>query len=321
METNGNNGKDGELSDTNGKATTFQNNGSAKSVGTYTERKALVQSEKKGSTEKHRKNKEKKKGSSRWQLARQPYIKKTPGPGDKGTEKKRPFGVKRPGHHKSTQRPGHKSTQRPGHKSTPKPGHKSTPKPGHKSTPKPGHKSTPKPGHKSTPKPGHKSTRRPPGQKKPKPVRKAKPDKFSQSHKKSPKNKKKQQGAGAHKISTKKNKPSHGKHKKKGIHGKKPNDTPAFFKKTGGRVSIKNQMTHKDNKRPKMVENAPDSEEHRRLDKGKIRENSKKTKDEKGDTQENDKRLFGRGSREAMGNHLQPHGPRRVSKHQNLYCT
>ena len=293
LETNGKKGKDGELSDTNGKVTTFQNNGSAKSVGTYMERKALVQSEKKGSTEKHRKNKEKKKGS-RWQLARQPYIKKTPGPGDKGTEKKRPFGVKRPGQ-KSTRRPGQKSTRRPGHKSTPKPG------------------------HKSTPKPGHKSTRRPPGQKKPKPVRKARPDKFSQSHKKSPKNKKKQtQGAGAHKISTKKSKPSHGKHKKKGSHGKKPNDTTAFLKKTGGGASIKNQMNHKDHKRPKMVENTPGSEEHRRLDKGKRRENSKKTRDEKGDTQENDKRLFGRGSREAMGrmgNHLQPHGPRRVSKH------
>jgi hypothetical protein len=248
------------------------------------ERKALVQSEKKGSTEKHRKNKEKKKGS-RWQLARQPYIKKTPGPGDKGTEKKRPFGVKRP---------GQKSTRRPGHKSTPKPG------------------------HKSTPKPGHKSTRRPPGQKKPKPVRKARPDKFSQSHKKSPKNKKKQtQGAGAHKISTKKSKPSHGKHKKKGSHGKKPNDTPAFLKKTGGGASIKNQMNHKDHKRPKMVENTPGSEEHRRLDKGKRRENSKKTKDEMGDTQENEKWLSGIGRRDEMGNHLQPHGPRRVSKQLN----
>ncbi len=305
METKGNKGKDVELSDTNGKVTTFQNpNGSAKSVGTDMERKTIVHSEKKGSPEKHGKNKGKNK-VSRWQLARQPYIKKTPGPGDKGTEKKRPFGVKRPGHQKSTQRPGHKST------------------------PKPGHKSTPKPGHKSTPKPGHKTTRRPPGQKKPKPVRKAKPVKISQSHKKSPKNKKKQtQGAGAHKTSTKKSKPSHSfnkekphrNHKKKGSHGKKPNDTPAFFKKTGDRVSMKNQMKHKDNKRSKMIEKEQDSEEHRRLDRGKKRENSKKTKDEKGDTQENDKRLFGRGSREAigrMGNHLQPHGPRRVSKQLN----
>jgi len=301
----------------NAKTSTSKNNISAKS---RTDKEGISAGKARGKAKTQPSKPGKRKAEKdvmRWRLARHPYSKKKPGPGDKGAEKKRPFGPKKPVH-----------------KSTPKPGQKVTPKPGQKGTPKPGHKSTLQPAQKSTP-------RSPPGQKKPKPVKKAKPGKIYQSNKKPLLSVKKKQtpaagGNGwkkAHKTSTNKKKPGYtnnkgatlGKYKKKGDKGKKPSATPVFFKKTAGGVTIKNQIKDKGHKRPKTIENEPDSLEKRPLSYSVGRKNSKKYKDEREHASENEE-FFGTARREARieidkraGKHSE-HGRRRVSKKLYRYC-